>query len=307
MNDSINQAVTVLNAGGLVGLPTETVYGLAADAHSPSAIKKIFAAKGRPADHPLIVHIADISQLSDWARDVTPLAMQLARRYWPGPMTLILKKHLSVFDLITGGQDTVGIRLPAHPIAREVLQAFGRGVVAPSANRFGRISPTTAAAVFEELGNKVDLILDGGASEVGLESTIIDVTGQHAKILRPGMISAAQIEAFLASPLSKDIAPVKIRVSGSHDSHYAPVTLTRMVSASEMLALVAKANPSFGLLAFKSTPAPMPDDPQAYAHCLYQRLRALDKLNLSCIYIEDLPADVAWDAIRDRVYRASSQ
>src|SRR4029078_13456997 len=191
----INQAVAILRSGGLVAMPTETVYGLAADARNPEALRKIFLAKQRPSDHPLIVHIADMEQLPQWTSAVSALAQKLARAFWPGPMTLILPKADSVLDLITGKQTTIGIRIPNHPVAQALLKAFGSGVAAPSANRFGHISPTTAEAVREELGDAVDMVLDGGQCDIGVESTIIDVSRGDPVILRPGMISAADIEA----------------------------------------------------------------------------------------------------------------
>ncbi|WP_442770390.1 L-threonylcarbamoyladenylate synthase, partial [Zoogloea ramigera] len=196
MND-IQRAVQLLRQGELVALPTETVYGLGADALNPDAVAKIFAAKGRPSDHPLIVHLADASQIMTWAREVPKDAIALARAFWPGPLTLILKRDESVPDLVTGGQDTVGLRVPNHPVALELLRAFGSGVAAPSANRFGRISPTTAEHVRQELGERVALILDGGACAVGLESTIVDLSRGVPVILRPGAIGADDIARVL--------------------------------------------------------------------------------------------------------------
>jgi tRNA threonylcarbamoyl adenosine modification protein (Sua5/YciO/YrdC/YwlC family) len=199
MNEVV-RAAALLRAGELVAFPTETVYGLGADASNPGAIARIFAAKGRPADHPLIVHLPDAGQLERWAVDIPEAAHGLAAAFWPGPLTLILRRHPSVSDAITGGQDTVGLRVPNHPLALQLLREFGGGVAAPSANRFGRISPTTAAHVRDELGAAVSMILDGGPCAVGIESTILDLSAGRARILRPGMLDAAAIAAVLGYP-----------------------------------------------------------------------------------------------------------
>ena len=191
------EAVELLRAGELVAFPTETVYGLGADAGNPEALAKIFAAKGRPADHPLIVHVPDVAHLDQWAREIPDAAHLLAQAFWPGPLTLILKRQPTVPDLVTGGQDTVGLRIPHHPLALQLLKAFDGGIAAPSANRFGHISPTTAQHVREELGAAVALVLDGGPCSVGIESTIVDLSRGDPVILRPGMISAAQIDQAL--------------------------------------------------------------------------------------------------------------
>lgn len=315
IQNNIKKAAAILHQGGLVAIPTETVYGLGADARNPDALQKIFAAKGRPTDHPLIVHLAEIEQLSEWAVDISDSAWLLAEHFWPGPLTLILKKASGVLDIVTGNQDTIGLRIPNHPVARQLLQVFGGGVAAPSANRFGRISPTTAEAVREELGDAVDIILDGGACEVGVESTIVDVTSDEPVILRPGMISAKQIANVLKKPLvsQKKNAP---RVSGSMESHYAPSTKTCLVNADELsdfLQNVKNTDLRIALLSRANLVVPenielvlMPENPHAYAHDLYQVLRDLDKKNFSKIVIEAVPQDVAWDAIRDRLGRASS-
>lgn len=209
----IEKAATILHAGGLVAIPTETVYGLGADARNPEALRKIFTTKQRPIDHPLIVHIADMTQLSDWAVAISDSALLLAKAFWPGPLTLILKKAPGVLDLVTGNQETIGIRIPNHPVAIALLKTFGRGVAAPSANRFGRISPTTADAVREELGNAVDLILDGGPCAVGVESTIVDVTGEAPVVLRPGMITQQQIAAVLKrAVIAQKGCPTSLRI-----------------------------------------------------------------------------------------------
>ena len=237
MND-IPRAVALLRQGELVALPTETVYGLGADALNPAAVAKIFAAKGRPSDHPLIVHLADAEQIVDWARDIPREAIALARAFWPGPLTLILKKEEGVPDIVTGGQDTVGLRVPNHPVALELLRAFGGGVAAPSANRFGRISPTTAEHVRQELGERVPLILEGGACQVGLESTILDLSRDVPVILRPGAIGVDDIARVIGrrprlrgEEQQPDAAP---RVSGALAAHYAPRTPLELVASAEL-------------------------------------------------------------------------
>jgi L-threonylcarbamoyladenylate synthase len=312
LHQDINQAVSILRQGGLVGMPTETVYGLAADARNPEALRKIFLAKQRPSDHPLIVHIADIAQLPQWTSSISPLVLKLAKAFWPGPMTLILPKADGVSDLITGKQTTIGIRIPQHPVAQALLNAFGSGVAAPSANRFGHISPTTALAVREELGNAVDMVLDGGQCDVGVESTIIDVSRDEPVILRPGMISAADIETVLHSPLSKkqDHAP---RVSGSLALHYAPTTSTQLI-ARENFYQLEDVTFSCVLLArqpvFLKNPyldvVFMSDQAKQYAHDIYKTLRELDKKGYKKIFIETIPENAEWDAVRDRVGRATN-
>jgi L-threonylcarbamoyladenylate synthase len=311
----IDKAVSLLRQGGLVAFPTETVYGLGADASNPAALQKIFQAKGRPMDHPLIVHLGDIRKLLTWATDVSAQATRLAQAFWPGPLTLIFKKAAGVSDLLTGGQDTIGLRVPDHPVAHALLSAFGGGVAAPSANRYGRISPTTAAAVHEELGDKVDMILKGGQCEVGVESTIVDVSGDEVVILRPGMITAQQIEDVLQETVrsSQQHSP---RVSGSHESHYAPLTPVKLVDAEQLddyfkklsaddfpLAVIGLQHPKINQL--DVTWISMSLQPKMYAHDLYATLREVDKKNFRQIIIECVPADVSWDAIRDRLKRAA--
>lgn len=316
MQPLINKAITILQRGGLVAIPTETVYGLGADAKNPAALRKIFQAKQRPIDHPLIVHLASMSQLNEWASTVSPLAQRLGEAFWPGPLTLILPKAPHVLDLVTGNQLTVGLRIPCHPVAQALLQLFGSGIAAPSANRFGRISPTTAAAVREELGATVDLVLDGGQCEVGVESTIVDVSGEYPVILRPGMITAAQIEAVLHTVLrqQKKNAP---RVSGSLATHYAPLTPTKLMPKTEILAFLRTVTAAdFPLVLLLRSPLSilekgvefilMAEDPKQYAHDLYATLRSLDQKNFKQIVIEAVPDNNRWDAIRDRLNRASS-
>jgi L-threonylcarbamoyladenylate synthase len=315
MRQDIERAVRILRDGGLVAFPTETVYGLGADACHPSALQKIFQAKQRPMDHPLIVHLAAVSQLEEWAREIPAEAYRLAAAFWPGPLTMIFKKKAGVSDWVTGNQDTIGLRIPKHPVAQALLKAFGGGIAAPSANRFGRISPTTATAVREELGDSVACILEGGQCEVGVESTILDLTGSQPVVLRPGHITAKQIEAVLHEPvfLTKKNAP---RVSGSLESHYAPETLTSLIQA-DALADLLKNLPSsacpLAILSYDVQPieregvtwVSMSHDPQQYTHDIYLKLRELDKENFQQIWIEAVPLGDEWDAVRDRLWRAS--
>ena len=306
--DAIARAVDLLLAGNLVGLPTETVYGLAADANNPEAVAKIFAAKGRPADHPLIVHVADAQDISEWASEIPDYAIDLARSFWPGPMTLILKRTDLAQDFITGGQDTVGLRVPDHTLALAFLSAFkkigGKGVAAPSANRFGHVSPTTALAVHEELGeflNPDDLILDGGPSQVGVESTIIDCTGAAPRVLRPGAITVEMIEAVTGEKVvNRDDA---IRVSGSLEHHYAP---------SAEVVLDGHPRPGDGYIALSSLPTPegvirlaSPLNNEDFARQLYSALREADAQGIDqVIVVQPEGSDIAL-AIRDRLGRAA--
>ena len=317
----VARAVEVLCDGGLVGLPTETVYGLAADASNPAAVARIFAAKGRPADHPVIVHLAAATDIDAWAVDIPPEARALAAAFWPGPMTLILKRASHVLDAVTGGQDTVGLRVPSHPVAQAVLAGFaaargGRpaGVAAPSANKFGRVSPTTAQHVRDEFGAAVACVLDGGDCEVGIESTIVDLSGAVPRVLRPGRITRAQVEAVLGRPLdagkhSSD-AP---RHSGGLDAHYAPRTPTRVVGATELDATLASHGAArCAVLGIGKAPAgvaaavALPADVQAYAHGLYAALRDLDARGAAVILVERPPEGVAWEGVNDRLRRAAT-
>lgn len=320
--EAIEQAVGLLRRGALVALPTETVYGLGADALDPDALARIFAAKGRPADHPLIVHLPDAEHMTRWASRIPREAIALARAFWPGPLTLILPRDPMVPDAVTGGQDTVGLRVPGHPVALALLKAFDSGIAAPSANRFGRISPTTAQHVEEELGEWVAMILDGGPCEVGIESTILDLSGSTPRILRPGVISAAQIAAIIGrmpqvthkgDAGSTDDAP---RVSGSLAAHYAPATALVLVDGAklegeirhrlaggERVAVFARGDRSARSGAHVWLSAP--DAPDAYAHDLYAALRALDACGADTILLEAPPADPEWSAIHDRLGRAA--
>lgn len=306
---NIAHAADLLRAGELVALPTETVYGLGADASNPAAVLKIFAAKDRPADHPLIVHLADREQIDAWAREIPTEAVALARAFWPGPLTLILKKRTEVPDAVTGGQDTVGLRIPDHPVALELLHAFGGGIAAPSANRFGRISPTTAQHVFEELGEAVAMILEGGACDVGIESTILDLSRGEPVILRPGMIGIDAIAAVIGQrPRLRDHGEHTPRVSGALSAHYAPRTPMRMASRAE----IAAAPADCAVLSHAGEHSPTrftacidaPFDAHGYAHDLYANLRALDASGAREILVEHLPAEPEWAAVLDRLGRA---
>ena len=302
---AIAEAVTALQAGGLVAIPTETVYGLAADARNPGAIRKIFALKGRPADHPLIVHISGADQLAQWAVDIPETAYRLAERFWPGPLTFILKKKSDVPMEVTGGQDTIGLRCPDNALTLELLRQFNGGLAAPSANRFGRISPTTAQHVRDEFGEHAPLILDGGPCTIGIESTIVDLSRSPARILRPGGIGIDQLRLFLPDIQANGQAGSP-RVSGSLEAHYAPLTPMRMLSRAE---ITNTCNNDCVLLALSSLPDGMrgialPAEPDAYAKGLYAALRALDALQADCILLEQLPDGPGWLAVTDRIKRA---
>jgi L-threonylcarbamoyladenylate synthase len=294
----LQDAVQALKNGEVIGLPTETVYGLAADAMNSNAVKKIFTLKGRPADHPLIVHIADASQLSTWAMAIPEEAYVLAQHFWPGPLTMILKKQPQVLDAVTGGQTTVGLRCPAHPLALTVLKQFGGGVAAPSANRFGRISPTTAQHVYDEFGDAVPIILDGGECEVGIESTIIDLSGATPRILRPGMISQTEIEAVIGV-IDSGASHNSPRASGTLAAHYAPRTPMQMLNPLPKAQYLLLGHPIVGLngLCIRNNPA-------AYAHHLYAAMRELDQRQAALIVIEQTPQTPDWLAVNDRLQRA---
>lgn len=324
------RALACLDAGELVALPTETVYGLGADASNPEAVARIFAAKGRPADHPLIVHLPGAAAIDDWAQDIPDFARQLATAFWPGPLTLILKKQPWVPDAVTGGQDSVGLRVPAHPVALELLRRFAHarsgvpaGVAAPSANRFGRISPTSAAHVRDELADAVACILDGGPCQVGIESTIVDCSRGAPIILRPGHITSAQIAAVLekenrtGTAAANPMPATAPRVSGSLAAHYAPATRLRVLPATQIPAVLAAqqdAGKRCGVLTHSLRPDAgsfhvcihMPPSSAAYAHDFYAALRQLDTQQLDEILVEALPTDPAWNAVADRLQRAAA-
>jgi L-threonylcarbamoyladenylate synthase len=308
VNEEIRRAARILHAGGLVAFPTETVYGLGADASSEKAIARLYAAKGRPTDHPVIVHFASSTDAFGWARDVSPAAELLARRFWPGPLTLILKRSGKVKDFVTGGQDAVGLRVPSHPVAQELLKVYGDGVAAPSANRFGHVSPTTAAHVRSDFGAEVDLVLEGGASEVGIESTIVDLSSGEPVLLRPGGISAATLGEVLGNVKQKGESAV--RHSGGLERHYSPRTPARLVPVHEMDREIARLGDKVAVLAFSRPDERvdfwlrMPREAAAYAHKLYAALRELDTAGCEQILVEAPPEVPEWDAVRDRLRRA---
>jgi L-threonylcarbamoyladenylate synthase len=311
--DTLADAARALRAGALVAFPTETVYGLGADAQNADAVARIYSVKGRPADHPLIVHIDSIDRMGDWSSEIPEYAIKLARDYWPGPMTLVLKRSDIAKDFITGGQDTVGLRVPAHPLALGLLGAFvkegGLGIAAPSANRFGAVSPTTADAVQEELEQYMadtDLILDGGPSLVGVESTIIDCTSDAPKILRLGAITKEMIEETTGLTVAESTnEKPEIRVSGSLESHYSP-------KAKVLLDVVAEAGD--GLIAPDQIPTPngvirlmAPSTIEQYARDLYRALRLADQKGLEVVVVLQPGGEGLAAAIRDRLQRAAHE
>ena len=304
-------AAANLLAGGLVAFPTETVYGLGADACNADAVARIYSVKGRPEDHPLIVHVASMDGLGDWADDVPGYAISLARDFWPGPMTLVVKRSGLAGDFVTGGQDTVGVRVPDHPVALGLLLSFwqigGKGVAAPSANRFGNVSPTIAQAVSDELSNYLadgDLILDGGACDVGVESTIIDCTGDVPKILRPGAITAQMIAESTGLEVVGVVEESAIRVSGSLEAHYAPaatVVLDQSPVAGQGFIAMANVVAAEGVVRLAA-----PKTHEEFARILYSALRAADEQGLSTVVVSQPEGDGIAIAIRDRLKRASS-
>jgi L-threonylcarbamoyladenylate synthase len=310
---SIEEAVAILKRGGLAAFPTETVYGLGADARNAAALARLYKVKGRPVAHPVIVHIASREAMAEWARDIPPFAEALAARFWPGPLTLVLKRAEGVADAITGGQDTIGLRVPAHPIALELLGAFGGGIAAPSANRFGRISPTTAVHVHADLGADVDAIIDGGNCDIGIESTIIDCSGEGPVLLRPGKILAADIEAVtgLAVTAPGEDAP---RAPGTLAVHYAPRAKVRLLRRTEIIeALTSHKGKRLAALALEVSvprlPAAqvivVPAIAASYARSLYANLRALDATGADLILVELPPETPSWAGVRDRLSRAA--
>ncbi|WP_236242390.1 L-threonylcarbamoyladenylate synthase [Streptomyces sp. CC228A] len=312
----IENAAGVLHAGGLVALPTETVYGLGANAEDPAAIARIFQVKGRPPSHPLIVHIAGAEQLDDWVEEVPPAARLLAEHFWPGPLTLVLRRGSRVPLEATGGLETLAVRVPDHPVALALLNAFGGGVTAPSANRFGSVSPTTADHVRAELGDAVDFVLDGGACEVGVESTIVDATGETPAILRPGGVTREDLDAVLGHPVEVP-STSHVRVPGQHPSHYAPRARVVLVEPEKVVAEAELAHEQ-GHHVGVFLPAPFADVPvkahavvavpasmTAYARGLYGFLRELDEQGCDLI-VASLPEDEGLGlAIANRLRRAA--
>ena len=321
--EAITQAVQAISAGQLLGLPTETVYGLAADAARPDAVARIFAAKGRPSNHPLIVHVADADGVAHFARDVPAFAQRLMAAFWPGPLTLILPRRPDVGEATAGGQDSIGVRCPSHPVAQAVLQALALatppvwGLAAPSANQFGRVSPTTAAHVAGEFGDSL-LVLDGGPCGVGIESTIVDCTRGAPVLLRPGAISRAQVEAACGQRLQGDAALGEApRASGTLEAHYAPAAKVRLMHAkalqtsldllgAEAAHIAVYARTPLRMLSSQVLLRRMPDDAQATAQQLFSALRDFDTQGVKLIWVESVPDTAEWDGVRDRLQRAAA-
>lgn len=321
MNDGgsdILRAAALLRDGRLVAFPTETVYGLGANATSEAAVQRIFAAKGRPATNPLIVHVADVQTASRYTTNWSAAAQQLATAFWPGPLTLVLPKTPDIPDTVTAGRATVGLRAPNHLIALELLQAFNGPIAAPSANRSNQVSPTTAEHVRDELGTAVDLILDGGPCVVGIESTVLDLSGDVPRIFRPGAITREQIESILGRPVEMigRVLPDSLAASspGQHAVHYAPRTRAYRFERSQRATIPVEPSTN-ALITIGTSTSPvktkphvveMPGDPIAYARYLYEILREMDSLNLATLYIEMPPDTPEWAAVRDRLLRATS-
>ena len=321
---AILAAARRIQAGGLVGFPTETVYGLGADASSDEAVAGIFAAKGRPADHPLIVHVADVRQVNDYASSVPPFAARLMQAFWPGPLTVILPRREGVALAAAGGQNSIGLRCPAHPVAlaflKACLESGVSGVAGPSANRFGRVSPTTAPHVAQEFGDAL-LVLDGGACEVGIESSIVDCTRGRPVLLRPGILTRDQLAAVCGEPVLDQhdwpAAGSAPRASGTLEAHYAPNAKVRLMDASaiqtalDLLGADAAPMAVYARSALRIT-APevryrrMPDDAAATAQQLFAVLRDFDALGARLIWIENPPATPEWEGVRDRLGRAAA-
>ncbi|MFI4869213.1 MAG: L-threonylcarbamoyladenylate synthase [Steroidobacterales bacterium] len=309
-------AVQALRDGELVAFPTETVYGLGAHAAYPAALRRVFELKGRPTTHPLIVHIDSLRYLTRWAREVPEAATRLAERFWPGPLTLVLPRAENVHRLVTGGQDTVAVRVPAHPMAQQLLTAFGGGIAAPSANRYGHVSPTRAEHVREEFGAAVRVVLDGGDCKLGLESTIVACLDGKVQLLRPGAVTLSQLEQVVGEVLTKTSA-LTPRVPGSGGAHYAPSTPLSVVPSDELEALVASLTESGMRVGVLAMHPPMStyrlttwinagQRPDAYAHDLYAHLRTLDKAGCARILVQQVPAQERWDAVYDRLSRAGA-
>ncbi len=309
-------ALRLLRSGGLVALPTETVYGLGADAEDTAAVARVYAAKGRPTDHPLIVHLAEGTMIDDgWAVDIPSYARLLAAARWPGPLTLVLPRGPRAGHHVTGGQETVGLRVPSHPVAHALLAEFGGGIAAPSANRFGRVSPTDAAHVLDELADVLepgrDAVLDGASSDVGVESTIIDCTGGHPRLLRPGAIGVEEIEAVTG--LDVVAADSTVRSPGSLAAHYAPSAQVLLVDAEGVVAAAATATAPVALLAPAGVPTPAgvrrlaaPGDSAAYARALYAALREADAAGIATVMTVAPVGGALADAVLDRLRRAAT-
>jgi L-threonylcarbamoyladenylate synthase len=311
----IESAVDALRDGELVAFPTETVYGLGANASNPAAVRKVFELKGRPSSHPVIVHIDQQKYLKRWVRELTPAAEKLADAFWPGPLTLVLPRAESVHDEVTGGQDSIAIRIPSHPMAQQLLDAFGGGIAAPSANRFGRLSATRAEHVQDEFGDAVKVILDGGECQVGLESTIVSCVDDSVRLLRPGLITLGSLRATVGNVLIGPDAAAP-RTPGSLAAHYAPTTPLTIVPGGELDALAESLSEGGQRIAVLALRLPLKtyetvtwvnagNRPHSFGHDLYANLRALDKAGCARILVQEVPGDERWDAIRDRLTRAA--
>jgi L-threonylcarbamoyladenylate synthase len=306
----IGRAAAALRAGQLVAFPTETVYGLGADARNVVAVREVFELKGRPPGHPLIVHLSSADELPDWAAEVPESARRLAARFWPGPLTLILPRAAGVLDEVTGGQTSIGLRVPSHPVARQLLAAFGGGIAAPSANRYGRVSPTSAAHVRDEFGLAVPVILDGGPCRVGLESTIVSCLGEPL-LLRPGGIELVDLEAVVGTVRRAERGEGP-RAPGTTRAHYAPRTALALVGGDAFVPATGGAQ--VAVLAQRPAPAAFAGklwidagiDAERYARDLYANLRRLDDSGARAIVVEDVPTGPHWEAVRDRLTRAAA-
>lgn len=311
----LEAAVDALRDGELVAFPTETVYGLGANASNPAAVRKVFELKERPSSHPVIVHIDQQKYLKRWVRELTPEAEKLAEAFWPGPLTLVLPRGESVHDEVTGGQDSIAIRIPSHPMARQLLDAFGGGIAAPSANRYGRLSATRAEHVQDEFGDAVKVILDGGECQIGLESTIVSCLDGQVRLLRPGSITLGQLRGVVEDVLigSDKGAP---RVPGSTPAHYAPTTPLVIVPGGELDGLAESLSEGGQRIAVLAQRLPLKTyqyvtwinagkRAEAFGHDLYANLRTLDKAGCARILVQEVPGDERWDAVRDRLARAA--
>jgi L-threonylcarbamoyladenylate synthase len=303
---NIVEASDILRRGGLVAIPTETVYGLAADARNLEAVRKVFEVKQRPTNHPVIVHLAEARWAKHWAEQIPEIFWTLATKFWPGPLTMVVRRHPSVPDLITGGQTSVALRVPAHPLSLELLNKLGRSLVAPSANRFGRISPTSAEHVSTDLGADVGYVLDGGVCEVGLESTILDLTCSPARILRPGLLGREALARFI--PLGD--GPSEVRAPGTLAQHYAPTCPAYRIDAAALgqdlgpkLALLSLSACELGFAPFRHLN--LPQDPTEYGQALYASLRQLEQASPRAIIVQNVPETAEWEAVSDRIRRAT--
>jgi L-threonylcarbamoyladenylate synthase len=312
----LEAAVDALRDGELVAFPTETVYGLGANASNPAAVRRVFELKGRPPAHPVIVHIDQRKYLKRWVRDMVPAAEKLAEAFWPGPLTLVLPRAEGVHDVVTGGQDSVAMRIPSHPMARQLLDAFGGGIAAPSANRYGRLSATRAEHVQDEFGDAIKIVLDGGECQVGLESTIVSCLDGVTRLLRPGSITLGQLRT-VAGEVQVGADRSTPRVPGSTAAHYAPATPLTLVPGGELDALADSLSEGGQRIAVLAQRLPLKTyqfvtwinsgtRAESFGHDLYSNLRTLDKAGCARILVQEVPSDERWDAIRDRLVRASA-